>query len=62
MSLQLGPTRTASIVGKRNAFLIINYYSRFTWVMFLSIKMILYRILKFSMKTFKETKITISQN
>ncbi|XP_075109020.1 uncharacterized protein LOC142180827 [Nicotiana tabacum] len=33
-----GPTRTASIGGKRYAFVIVDDYSRFTWVIFLSYK------------------------
>jgi len=33
-----GPTRTTSIGGKRYAFVIVDDYSRFTWVMFLSHK------------------------
>ncbi|XP_075079723.1 uncharacterized protein LOC142164954 [Nicotiana tabacum] len=33
-----GPTRTASIGGKRYAFVIVDDYSRFTWVIFLSHK------------------------
>jgi len=33
-----GPTRTASIGGKKYAFVIVDDFSRFTWVMFLSHK------------------------
>nr|XP_009607015.1 uncharacterized protein LOC104101271 [Nicotiana tomentosiformis] len=33
-----GPTRTASIVGKKYAFVNVDDFSRFTWVMFLSHK------------------------
>lgn len=33
-----GPTRTTSIGGKRYAFVIVDDYSRFTWVMFLTNK------------------------
>ncbi|XP_070030226.1 uncharacterized protein LOC142161990 [Nicotiana tabacum] len=33
-----GPTRTANIGGKRYAFVIVDDYSRFTWVIFLSHK------------------------
>lgn len=54
-----GPIRTASINGKRYAFVIIDDYSQFNWVMFFSNKDILQRISKFSVKRFKDTKVTI---
>lgn len=33
-----GPTHSANIGGKRYAFVIVNKFSRFTWVIFLSHK------------------------
>ena len=33
-----GPTRSSSLGGKRYDFVIVDYYSRFTWVLFLSHK------------------------
>lgn len=53
-----GPTRTASIGGKRYVFVIIDDFSRFTWVIFLTHKMG-FATLKYFVEKFKEKRVIL---
>lgn len=56
-----GPSKTTSISCKRYAFVIVNDYSRFTWLSSYLISMKPSQILNFSVKRFKEKHDTLLQ-
>ena len=55
-----GPTRTLSLGGKKYDFVIVDDYSRYTWVYFFLIIMSLSRSFKYFVKEFKMKKAFVS--
>jgi len=53
-----GPTRARSISGNKNVFVIMDDFTRYTWVLFLkSIDETIYKFVKFSKKVQNEKKV-----
>ena len=52
-----GPTKTPSLGGKKYGFIIIDDYSRFTWVYFLAHKHESFKVFEYSANVFKMKKI-----
>ena len=52
-----GPTRTQSLGGKHYGLVVVDDYSRFGWVFFLLIKMMLFMLSQLFAKKFKIKKI-----